>query len=86
VKAYNCRPIAHVGDGRFRNVAILDAEILEGLNIVGLKLALAPDGRKFVFGPEVRGQRFLKFSGDYPRQLADAAWDALGGCVANVGR
>ncbi|MER8858994.1 hypothetical protein NKI09_15225 [Mesorhizobium sp. M0757] len=83
MKIISVRPVADRGSGRFRDVAIFDAEIVDGLVIVGLKLAVTNEGRRFVFGPEAHGQRFIKFGGEYPRQLADAAWCALGGGVAH---
>jgi hypothetical protein len=79
----NLRSVAHKGSGRFRDVAIFDAEVVDGLRINGLKLALAPDGKRFVFSPGVNGERFCTFKGDYARLLADAAWHANGGRVAN---
>jgi hypothetical protein len=84
VKIVNCRPAAHHGGGRFRDVAVFDAEVVDGLRIVGLKLAVTQDGKKFVFAPSKGGQRLAQFDGTYARLLAAAAWDALGGCVANA--
>jgi hypothetical protein len=75
----NLRSVAHKGSGRFRDVA----EVIDGLRINGLKLSLAPDGKRFVFSPGVNGERFCTFKGDYARLLADAAWHANGGRVAN---
>ena len=83
MKIHNCRPVAHRGAGRFRDVAIFDAEVVDGLVLLGLKLALAPDWRRFVFAPEVRGQRFARLNGDYARRLADAAFVAMRGGVAH---
>jgi RecA-family ATPase len=77
VKILNCRPVAHVGGGRFRDVAVFDAEVVDGLKIIGLKLALAPDGKRFVFSPVKGGQRFAQFSGVYAKLLSDAAYQAL---------
>jgi hypothetical protein len=78
----NLRPVAHKGGDKFRDVAIFDAEIVDGLRINGLKLALAPDGKRFVFSPGHSGERFCTFKGDYARLLADAVWEN-GGRVAN---
>lgn len=80
----NCRPAVHHGGGRYRDVAIFDAEIVEGFEVLGLKLALTPEGRRFVFAPQKHGQRFARFTGAYARQMADAAFDQFGGVVANV--
>jgi hypothetical protein len=72
------------GNGRFRNVATFDAEVADGLCVHGLTLALAPDGKRFVFSPGKDGRRFCTFRGDYAKQLADAAWQANnGGRVAD---
>lgn len=84
MKIINCRPAIHHGGGRFRDVAVFDAEVVDGLRIVGLKLAVTSDGKKFVFAPSKGGQRLAQFDGTYARLLAAAAWDALGGCVAHV--
>jgi hypothetical protein len=83
LKIVNCRPAVHNGGGRFRDVAVFDAEVVDGLRLVGLKLAVTDDGKKFVFAPAKGGQRLAQFDGAYARLLAAAAWDALGGCVAH---
>lgn len=85
MKITNLRAVANKGSGRFRDVAIFDAEVVDGLQINGLKLALAPDGKRFVFSPGTNGGRFCTFKGDYARLLADAAWEN-GGRVANEHR
>lgn len=77
------RPVADTGGGKFRDVAYFDVEIIEGLRILGLKLAMAPDGKLFVFAPQKSGQRFAQFTGEYARRLAAAAWKANGGDVAH---
>jgi len=77
LQIHNVRPIAHTGGGRWRDVAVFDAEIVDGFRVLGLKLALAPDGKKFVFTPQRQGQRFAQIRGDYAKLLSDAAWQAL---------
>ncbi len=85
MKILNVRPATHQGSGRFRDVAVFDAEVADGLVLLGLRLALAPDGKRFVFSPAARGERFARIGGDYAKRLADAAWAMHGGDVANVG-
>jgi hypothetical protein len=84
MKILNIRSATDPGGGRFRNVAVFDAEVTEGLRLVGLTLALAPDGKRFVFSPAKHGVRFASFNGQYAKQLADAAWSAHGGRVASA--
>lgn len=79
----NIRPAAKYGSGRFRDVAIFDAEVADGLRLLGLRLSQAPDGKLFVFAPQKSGERFAQFTGDYARRLAEAAWNANGGDVAH---
>ncbi|MBZ9741010.1 MULTISPECIES: hypothetical protein [unclassified Mesorhizobium] len=83
MKILNCRPTVHHGGGRFRDVAIFDAEVADGLKLIGLKLALTSDGKRFVFSPTKGGQRFASFDGAYARRMAEAAFLAMGGRVAN---
>lgn len=83
MKIENCRPIRHHGGGRFRDVAEFDAVIADGFRANGLKLAIAADGKKFVFAPAKNGRRFATLRGDYARQLAEAAWNSMGGRVAD---
>ncbi len=82
MKVTNIRPLPS-GNGRFRDVAIFDVEIIEGFRSLGLKLALAPDGKRFVFAPRIGGQRHAQFTGDFARRLGDAAWNAVNGGVAH---
>jgi hypothetical protein len=83
MKILNIRPAANLGGGRFRDVAIFDAEVADGLRLLALRLAVAPDGKLFVFAPQKSGQRFAQFTGDYAHRLAEAAWKANGGDVAH---
>ncbi|MBN8245244.1 hypothetical protein JF546_19690 [Nitratireductor aquimarinus] len=64
-------------------MAEFDAVIADGFRANGLKLAVTDDGKKFVFAPSKNGRRFATFTGHYARRLADAAWNALGGRVAD---
>lgn len=82
LKVTNIRPLPP-GSGRFRDVALFDVEIAEGFRSLGLKLALAPDGKRFVFSRRIGGQRHVQFSGDFARRLSDAAWTAVNGGVAD---
>lgn len=84
MKILNLRPVADSGSGRFHDVALFDAEVVDGLRLNGLKLAVTSNGKRFVFSPAKQGVRFAQFQGDYARRLADAAWSAKGGCVANA--
>ncbi len=65
------------------NVAVFDTEPVAGFRILGLRLAIAPDGRKFVVARQKGSQRFAQFAGAYARQLADATRRAMGGDVAH---
>lgn len=86
MKILSIRPVAATGGGRFCDVAVFDAEVLEGLRLTGLTLATSPDGKRFVFSPAKHGARFAQFTGEYAKSLADAAWNSLGGRVANARR
>jgi hypothetical protein len=86
LKITNIRPVTDSGGGRFRDVAVFDAEVVDGLRLVGLRLSTAPDGKRFVFAPAKHGVRFAQFTGDYAKGLAEAAHSALGGRVANANR
>ncbi len=83
MKILNLRPATGIGDGRFHDVALFDAEVVDGLRLNGLRLSVTNDGKRFVFSPAKHGVRFAQFQGDYARRLADAAWAAKGGRVAN---
>lgn len=83
MKIINLRPAAKHGGGRFRDVAMFDAEVTDGLRLLGLRLAIAPDGKLFVLAPQKNGERFVSFTGEYARRLAAAAWNAHGGDVAD---
>lgn len=77
MQIHNCRPVAHTGSGRFRDVAVFDAEVADGFRVLGLKLALSPDGKKFIFAPRLAGQRTAQLTGEYAKRLGEAAWQAL---------
>jgi len=82
VKILNLRPVADSGGGRFRDVAVFDAEVVDGLRLNGLRLSVTNDGKRFVFGPSSHGVKFAQFDGAYARQVADAAWEVKKGIVA----
>jgi len=83
MKILNVRPIADAGDRRFRDVAMFDAEVADGLRLNELRLSLTRDGKRFVFSPSRNGIRFAQFGGKCARELADAAFRAARGYVAN---
>jgi hypothetical protein len=83
LKILNVWPVTDSGGGRFRDVAVFDAEVVDGLRLNGLRLSKTNDGKRFVFSPAKHGVRFAQFHGVYAQQLADAAWAAHEGRVAN---
>ncbi len=83
MKILNIWPVTDSGGGKFRDVAAFDAEVVDGLRLNGLRLSVTRDGKRFVFGPAKHGVRFAQFQGNYARQIADAAWAAKGGLVAD---
>ncbi len=83
MRIVNIWPVTDSGGGRFRDIAAFDAEVVDGLRLNGLRLSITSDGKRFVFSPAKHGVRFAQFQGGYARQLADAAWTAHEGRVAN---
>ena len=80
----NVRPVAHQRGGRFRDVAFFDADVIDGFTVLGMKLSVAPDGRRFVFAPQRDGVRFARIRGDVACVVADMVWEKLGGVVADA--
>jgi hypothetical protein len=86
VKIHNLRPVPDRGGrGKFRDVAMFDVEPVDGFRILDLKLALAPDGKKFIFAPRIGGQRLATVTGEFARGLGEIVWNELEG-VAHGGR
>ncbi len=86
MKIHNLRPVPDRGGrSKFRDVAMFDVEPIDGFRILDLKLALAPDGKKFIFAPRIGGQRLASFTGEFARGLGEAVWNELEG-VAHDGR
>ncbi len=71
------RPVTHTGGGRIRDVGEFDVEVAEGLTLQCLRLAISPEGKRFVFGPSKNGVKFARFSGDFAPKLAEAAFAEL---------
>lgn len=77
MRILNCKPVTHHGGGRFRDVAIFDVEINDGLRLKGLKLSKAPDGKLFVFSPSSHGLTFAAaglWSAHYEEHPIEKKW------------
>lgn len=79
MRIHNLRPVLHRGSGKFRDVAMFDIEPIDGMRILDLKLALTPDGKKFIFAPRIGGQRLASFTGEFARVLGETVWNQLEG-------
>lgn len=81
MRIHNLRPVPHRGSGKFRDVAMFDVEPVPGFRILDLKLALAPDGKKFIFAPRVGGVRLATVTGEFARGLGEIVWNELEGAA-----
>ncbi len=86
MKIHNLRPVPDRGGrSKFRDVAMFDCEPVDGFRILDLKLALAPDGKKFIFAPRIGGQRLASFTGEFARGLGEIVWSEMEGVAHGRG-
>lgn len=83
MRVLDVRPLRHHGSGTFRDFAIFDVQVNEGLRLVGLRLARAPDGRQMVFAPSKHGRKFATFSREFAEEIIEAVTAAFKGRDTN---
>jgi hypothetical protein len=68
----NLRPTNDTGQ-RIRQIAVFDLQLTPGCRLFGLRLMEAPDGNRFVYGPQARGHRAATFAVDLAIEITERA-------------
>jgi hypothetical protein len=68
----NIRPATDNGH-RIKQIAVFDLQLLPDCRLFGLRLMQAPDGNRFVYGPQARGHRAATFANELAIEITREA-------------